>query len=92
MRRTSGVTLIELVVTLVVMGFLVGLAGGLVGDVRPSPSLGGEEEARRRAVIEPVEGPVITDSASVVFLPDGRAVGAGVDPLTGERASPERSR
>lgn len=83
MRR--GTTLVELVVTLVVMGLLAGLAAASVPVLR-IPNADGRAEvlagARARAIRSGravrVEGPT-----PVLFLPDGRAAGRGADPLTG---------
>lgn len=84
-RRGRGTTLIELMVTLAVMGFLAALAAVAVGALRPPPTDARSASlaaARARAIQS--GRPVRSDDGSpVLFLPDGRATGQGVDPLTG---------
>jgi prepilin-type N-terminal cleavage/methylation domain-containing protein len=82
-----GVTLVELVVTLALLGLLSGLAAATLSGWRKS-----EPDARARLLSRARERAVRTgtrvrlddaNGKSVLFLPDGRAVGEGVDPLTG---------
>lgn len=95
-----GVTLIELLVVLVLVGLLTTLA---TFAMRRGPDMAlsdGAGTARLRAVTEgrPVAMHVVTDSGDTIalrrvrYLPDGRAVGSGVEPLTGRpvSASPAR--
>jgi prepilin-type N-terminal cleavage/methylation domain-containing protein len=80
-----GTTLIELIVTLAVMGLLAGLAATSVAGLhRVKKDVRAETlaESRRKAIRSgrPVG---VGGLEPVLFLPDGRAVGRGVDPLTG---------
>jgi len=77
-----GVTLVELLVVLVLLGLIFsvsGLALASLGAPRASARVRALEVARAKAVRS---GLPVLDSA-VLFLPDGRAMGPGVDPLTG---------
>ena len=83
----GGMTLVELTVVLLILSLLTGLSGLAVGRLRMSP-VDPRETALRRARMEAIRSGAavgVRDSSSpVLFLPDGRAIGAGVDPLTGE--------
>lgn len=81
----SGMTLVELLVVLVILGVLSGVAVGAIsslktpqGQIRSSPS------ARVSAIRS---GAAIStwDSAGrlLLYLPDGRVLAPGIDPLTG---------
>ena len=85
MRR--GFTLVELIVTLALLGLLSGLAAATLGSLRKA-----EPDTRAQALARARERAIRTgtrvrlDDAkgeSVLFLPDGRAVGDGVEPFTG---------
>jgi prepilin-type N-terminal cleavage/methylation domain-containing protein len=82
-----GFTLVELIVTLALLGLLSGLAAATLGSLRmtkPDTRVQALARARERAIRTGTR--VRLDEAngkSVLFLPDGRAVGHGVDPLTG---------
>lgn len=83
-----GVTLIEMVVALLVLGLLTALAGTAVGGLRrpPADSWQVEVNGARDSAIR-TGRPVRFDDGTgyrALLLPDGRAVGAGLDPLTGE--------
>jgi prepilin-type N-terminal cleavage/methylation domain-containing protein len=80
--RKRGVTLVELLVVLAVLGLVLGISGVALASLR-EPSEASELRGLERARAEAIRtgAPVLT--AHVLFLPDGRAVGAGVDPLTG---------
>jgi prepilin-type N-terminal cleavage/methylation domain-containing protein len=95
--RARGVTLVELIVALALLGLILGISGMALTSLRPSP---GSERVRvlatarsrairtgqqvRVSVDSPVTGSGIPrHSTLVVFLPDGRAIGPSVDPLTG---------
>ena len=85
-----GMTLLELLVTLAVMGVL---AGAAAFAFRPSDSSMADPlaDGRSSAIREGRPRVVVSrDTASrpgritrVLFLPDGRALGPGRDPLTG---------
>lgn len=88
-----GVTLIELLVVLLVLGIMAGVTGLALGalrqkEVSPWAQIG--SQARRESIASgrPVIARDTTDSTetdhTALFLPDGRAIGSGVDPLTGE--------
>lgn len=83
-------TLVELLVVLVVLGIVVGLSAMAGGGVRAGHRPDAEPSARIRAarakaIRTGLSVSVAIDSGHVVLLlPDGRAIGADVDPLTGE--------
>jgi len=95
--RGKGTTLIELVVALAVLGLILGISGLALASLRaPRESERVRELRRARAEAiragTPVRTAVSPDTAtndaprtrhSILFLPDGRAIGPGVDPLTG---------
>ncbi len=78
----------EMMVALVVLGLLTGLAAATVGTLRPAVE--DERKAsvvRARATAIRTGRPVLVGSDTgyrALLLPDGRAIGAGLDPLTGE--------
>jgi prepilin-type N-terminal cleavage/methylation domain-containing protein len=90
MRGSRGVTLVELLVVLVLLGLIAGVVGLAAPPRRQSPPATGEVAAARRQaeatgmavqVIVQVAGKPVTLRA----LPDGRLVGGaelGIDPLT----------
>lgn len=89
-----GMTLIELLVALAVMAVLAGMAAfafrpGAAGE--GDPWLAGRTAAIRDGAPRIVASPDTAASARarprVLFLPDGRAVGSGRDPLTGRPAA-----
>jgi len=77
-----GVTLIELIVALTLLALILSLSGLAVASLRPTP-LVEVERSLRAARAEAIRSGVSVRANSVLFLPDGRAVGVGVDPLTG---------
>lgn len=85
MRR--GTTLVELIVALAILGLLVGIGAATLGGWR-RPRTDDTVElyvaARARAIASGERVRVDRPGGeSVLFLPDGRAVGGGLDPLTG---------
>ncbi len=87
MRPAQGVTLVELLAVLLVLGLMLGVSGLALGSLRmpkASQSLRDLEQARAAAIRTGVPTSAKMDSMVVRFLPDGRALGPGVDPLTGE--------
>ncbi len=89
----AGVTLAELLVVLLIIGLTAGVAGLSVATLRrpPEGELGHRiQEARAMAIRAGTSITVLFDSVGperresiVRFLPDGRVIGAGVDPWTG---------
>jgi prepilin-type N-terminal cleavage/methylation domain-containing protein len=83
-----GVTLIELMVVLVILGVVTSVGTLAVASLRPSPEskrVEGLSRARAAAARSGHAVTIIVDSGAMVrFLPDGRTVGAGMDPLTGD--------
>ena len=77
-----GVTLIELIVALALFGLILGVSGLSLASLQPAQrSLAIRTMQRAHSQAIRTGSPVRVDS--VLFLPDGRAIGAGVDPLTG---------
>lgn len=100
--RESGVTLVELVLVLALLGMLLGLSGAALAARRPT-----SDETRRAALREAraaaVRGGVAQErwlalpgpDATPVhlrFLPDGRVLGPGVEPWTGQPLQAEGAR
>lgn len=81
-RRASGITLLELLVALSILGVLLGVTGLALGSLqapRESQEMIDLRQARTRAIRYGI--PRLEHG--VLFLPDGRAIGPAVDPLTG---------
>jgi len=85
----SGFTLLEVMAVIVVIGLIAGLAALAFGTLR-TPRESDTARELRRARSEAIEtGHSVTTGGNraerthVLFLPDGRAVGSGTDPLTG---------
>jgi prepilin-type N-terminal cleavage/methylation domain-containing protein len=77
-----GVTLVELIVALALFGLILGVSGLSLASLQPareSAAIRAMEHAHAEAIRR--GSPVRVDS--VLFLPDGRAIGASVDPLIG---------
>ena len=93
----SGFTLVEVIVVTVILGLIMGMSGlAFVGLRAPRESNVVRElrRARREAVQagRPVSigGNHAPLTTHVLFLPDGRAIGVGADPLTGAPAHASR--
>ena len=93
--RGRGVTLVEMLVVLTLMGVLAGIGGLAFASLKRPPedpwrvALAGAREAAAdsgRAVALPAD----SAHGAVLLLPDGRAVGPGVDPLTAEPTDASR--
>jgi prepilin-type N-terminal cleavage/methylation domain-containing protein len=93
-HSVRGVTLIEMMVVLAILGVTLGVVGIATIGLRPPLESGWRAEFRharaeairtsRRTRASPDSGVNLSPLPSpVVFLPDGRALGSGVDPLTG---------
>lgn len=83
-----GVTLVELVVVLAVVGILSGLAMVGFRSIRPEPLAPwvAAADSARAAAVRTGRPAGITDTSGrrLLFLPDGRAIGRDVDPVLGE--------
>lgn len=86
MRGHRGVTLVELIVVLAILGLTAAVSAVALMSLRP-PRAAEHRRAlttARAAAVDSAVEVVVPDSAGRVrFLPDGRAAGPGVDPLTG---------
>ena len=85
-----GFTLLEVIVVVAILGLIVGMSGlAFVALRAPLQSELVHELSRARAEAIQTGRPVVSGNnraprtAHVLFMPDGRAVGLGVDPLTG---------
>lgn len=81
MKRARGFTLVELIVVLSLFGLMLGISGLALSSLRVSePPAQQELRAARAGAIR--DG-IPRTAHGVLFLPDGRAIGTGVDPMTG---------
>jgi prepilin-type N-terminal cleavage/methylation domain-containing protein len=81
-RGARGFTLLELLVVLAVLGVILGVSGLALGTLRmPRESEAVTELRRVRA--DAIHSGVPRTAHRARFLPDGRVIGADVDPLTG---------
>ena len=77
-----GVTLLELLVVLTILGLVLGVSGLALASLQTA----GESQAvidLRRGRTEAIRSGVPRTVHGVRFLPDGRAIGTGADPVTG---------
>ena len=81
-RRASGVTLIELLVALAVLGLILGVSGLALGTLR-APRENELALELRQARSEAIRTGAPRTTHHVRFLPDGRAIGPGMDQLIG---------
>lgn len=82
----DGITLIELLVVLLLLGLLAGVGSTGVLVLRQPASQALRDtlrEARAAAIRLGAPVTLVRDSMTIRFLPDGRALGGPVDPLTG---------
>ena len=95
----QGHTLIEMVVVIAILGITLGVSGLALASLavpREAWRVRQARQARAEAITTglpmrlPSDSPTIRPS--VLFLPDGRAIGPGVDPLTGEPSAHDSSR
>lgn len=80
-RCAQGVTLVELVVVLAIVGVILGVSGLALGSLKV-PRESEEVIALRRARADAIHSGARRTAHGALFLPDGRAIGSGVDPLT----------
>jgi len=89
MKDERAVTLIELIVVLAIIGLVVGLSGLALASLKASGESALHQalrQARGQAIRTGIPVVIVTNSARRMtdrFLPDGRAIGPNVDPLTG---------
>jgi Tfp pilus assembly protein FimT len=76
------VTLVELLVVLALLGLVLGVSGLALASLR-EPRESGDLREFRRARAEAVQSGTPRTAHRALFLPDGRAIGPNVDPLTG---------
>jgi prepilin-type N-terminal cleavage/methylation domain-containing protein len=81
-RSPRGVTLLELLVVLTLLGVVLGVAGLAIGSLQ-APRESEETIALRRARAEAIHSGSLRTAHGVRFLPDGRAIGPAIDALTG---------
>jgi len=81
-RRASGATLVELLVALAIIGLVLGVSGLALGTLK-APRETDLALALRRARAEAIRTGAARTTHDVRFLPDGRAIGSGIDQLTG---------
>jgi prepilin-type N-terminal cleavage/methylation domain-containing protein len=77
-----GVTLLELLVVLTILGLLLGLSGLAIGSLQ-MPRESQQTIELRRSRADAIQSGAPRTAYGVRFLPDGRAIGPHVDPLTG---------
>ena len=85
--RSPGVTLVELLVVLALLGLLLGVSGLGLASLR-EPRESDELRELRAARGEAIRGGAPRRARGVLFLPDGRAIGRTVAPLTGAPNAP----
>jgi len=85
-----GFTLLEVIVVVAIFGLIAGMSGLAFVSLRaPRQSELVHELSRARAEAIQTGRAVVSENnraprtAQVLFLPDGRAIGFGADPLTG---------
>ena len=82
MRSHTGFTLIEVVVSLAVFALILGVTAlGLASLRQPAQSAALRQMTLARD--SAVRTGTVVLGERLLFLPDGRAIGPGVDPLTG---------
>lgn len=86
-----GFTLVELIVALTIIGLITGVSGLALGRLnRPQSNERSRlaTAAQREAIVGRHSVRLIVSRDTILFLPDGRSVGRGVDPLTGALRDP----
>ena len=88
LRGSRGTTLLELVIALTVLGVLSGLGLLALVALKRAPRDPRADQLRvgRLAALQTGTAVTVRGSGGAVvrFLPDGRAIGPSVDPLTGQ--------
>lgn len=74
--------MLELLVVLTVLGVMLGITGLAIASLKAAHE-SDEILALRRARAEAIHSGASRTTHGVRFLPDGRAIGPTVDPLTG---------
>ena len=89
--RTRGLTLVELLVVLTILGLMTGVVGlawrRSLSPVDESPLMTARHQAIQSGIPTRVQ---LSDTLSVVVMPDGSVIGTGalhIDPLTGNPSS-----
>jgi len=80
--RADGVTLLELLVVLTLLGVVLGVAGLAIASVQ-APRESDEIRALKRARADAIHSGAPRTALGVRFFPDARASGPSVDPLSG---------
>ena len=78
----NGFTLVEVIVVLAVIGIVLAVSGLALASLEAPPESEFVRELRS-ARAEAIRAGAPRTAHGVRFLPDGRAIGPGVDPLTG---------
>ena len=82
-RSAWGVTLLEMIVVLAVLGVILGVTGLALGSLK-SPRGTQDMNDLRQARAEAIHSGAPRTAHGVRFLPDGSAIGPNVDVLTGK--------
>jgi prepilin-type N-terminal cleavage/methylation domain-containing protein len=81
-RSARGFTLIEVIVVVTVLGVILGVTGLALGSLQ-TPRESQLTMNLKKARTEAIQSGTPRTAHGVRFLPDGRAIGPDVDPLTG---------
>ena len=82
-RGARGVTLVELLAVLTVLGLTLGVSGLALASLR-APRESELVMELRQARADAIRAGAPRTSHQIRFLPDGRAIGPSIDPLTGK--------
>lgn len=88
MSCRRGTSLLELMIVLLILGLVAGIAGGTITSNRAGVTGSDDSvlaDARLRAAREGQPLRILYHGRWLLFLPDGQARGAGLDPLTGAK-------
>ncbi len=94
MQRRAGFTIVELMVALAILGLTLAVSGLALASLKAPPESAWIRELRRARTEAIRTGAAVRASSPPpftglhrprppLFLPDGRALGPGVDPLSG---------